>query len=847
MSEEELGAPRPLPLWARALAAAALFALPLVFGDRHALRTAAALFARRAIVAAGAGADGLFGVGGPDTLLALVLVCSGLSTLGAVVLVLRSPRQPRLGYALFAGGWIVSTVLACFAAVQSESAVRGELLAAVQESLVIRALLVSEVRVHADVTFGLGATLVLGLASARVLRAPPRTAAGIGLVAAALAVAVAVRVTGRPLSRCHLLGLAPIALAAAGALRNTSARDRALGVGALLGATLALDHGAHLAAVARALRLLYDATPANAVIGAPELAPLASIERASARLLAGDAVALLLAASAHGLAARSIGRAVATAAWPLTVCLAFDSALMAMSSSVAGSYARYEAFAVPAHDQERDHPPHPRAPFARVDEGGRVSWAESSEPFEARARSYVDLIADPRASVSSVLKVADGLAREGARRSGANKENVHFAWIARPAAEVDAPRSLAFGGLVGTRRAAIPVELTAVVDAATAAALERSSGATEWVVVSVDPSGATAQLSRRAQTRRVSAAELDGSALDAVGAPTSGVILAVVARADDTTSDVLPWVVALSRAAHARAGTTGRDVTRAVVVTQDRAGVARHVLGRPPPKAPAAAAAAAARPSAGCGRSEHLPAFSRRAVKVGEAERAYDLVVPTSGAPPRALVVAFHGGGGDPDEMRRELDLERHMPDAIVAYPAGRRGVWDLDTPAKDNADLAFFDKLLEFVTKAECVDESRVFLTGYSMGGYFATQLSCRRSTKVRAIVTHAAGGPALPRDERDEDGHPDCPGKVAALVLHGEKDDNVVPREGRGTLQHFRVRSGCSRATTPAPPSPCVAMDGCAREAPVGACTVPDLGHWIWPDEGGRATAAFFSRLSP
>jgi hypothetical protein len=40
---------------------------------------------------------------------------------------------------------------------------------------------------------------------------------------------------------------------------------------------------------------------------------------------------------------------------------------------------------------------------------------------------------------------------------------------------------------------------------------------------------------------------------------------------------------------------------------------------------------------------------------------------------------------------------------------------------------------------------------------------------------------------------------------------------------------------------------MDGCAREAPVGACTVPDLGHWIWPDEGGRATAAFFSRLSP
>lgn len=843
MSEEELGAPRPLPLAVRALAAAALVALPLVFGNRHALRTAAALFARRAITSAGS-PDALFGA---DGLLALALGFTALSVLGAVVLVLRSPRQPKLGYALFAGGWIVSTVLACFAAVQGESAVRGEILAAVQESLVVRALLTSEVRVHADVTFGLGATIVLALASARVLAAPPRTAAGVGLVVAAVIVAVVVRATGRPLSRCHVLGLAPIALAAAGALRNTSARDRALGVGALLGATLALDHGAHLAAVSRALRLLYDATPAGGIVGVADLAPLASIERASMRLMAGDAVAILLAASAHGLGARSIGRALATAAWPLTVCLAFDSALMAASSSVAGLYARYDAFAVPAFSGDRDHPPHPRAPFARVDEAGRVSWAETNEPFEARTRSYVDLVADPRASVASVLKAADGLVREGSRRSGASKENVHIAWIARPAAEVDAPRSLAFGGLAGTRRAAVPVELAAVVDAATAVSIERSSGGSEWVVVSVDPSGTTAQVTRRSQSRRVSAAELDARALDAVAAPSSGLVLAVVARGDDTTSDVLPWIVALSRAAHARAGTTGRDVTRRVVLTQDRAGIARHVLGRPPPKAPAPPTTAAARPSAGCGRAEHLPAFSRRAVKVGDSERAYDLVVPTTGSTPRALVVAFHGGGGDPDEMRRELDLERHMPDAIVAYPAGRRGVWDLDTPAKDNPDLAFFDKLHEFVTKAECVDESRVFLTGYSMGGYFATQLSCRRSTKVRAVVMHAAGGPILPPDERDEDGHPDCPGKVAALVLHGDKDDNVVPREGLGTLQHFAARSGCSRTSTPAAPSPCVALEGCSREAPVGACTVPDLGHWIWPTEGGRATAEFFARLSP
>lgn len=848
-TEAEAGPARGAPLVARAGAALAIVALPLIFGNRHALRTQAALFVRGAIVALGSpsGVDALFGPRGTvDLLLALAMAFTGVATLGAVVLALRSPRQPRLAFGAFAGGWIVSSILGCAAAMASESEVRGRFLGAVQESMIVRLLLGSEVRVHSDVAFGLGAALVLALASMRTLRAPPRTARAIALVALAVGIAIAARAVGRPLSRCHLLGLLPIAIAAAGAVRTQSPRDRALGIGALVGAALALDHAAHLATVARALRLLYDATPAGAVVVAGDLEAIAAAERASLGIFAADALAVLLAASAHGLSGAQIGRALATAAWPLTVCVAWDSAAASATSSVAALYARYEAFDAPAVDAPRVHAPHPKAPLARVDAQGKISWAESNEPFVAREAAVVDLVVDPDARVAAVLRAADALAKEGSRRTGANKDKVQFGWIARPLAEERARRSWSMGGLAATRRATLPVVHAATVDAGLVTELEKASGSGEWVVVNVDPSGTSALVSSRAASRRAAGPAAIAAELEALGLDGPFPNLALVPRPDDTAKDAAPWAAALLGAVHARAGTAGRDRTVRVVVTHDRAGVTRHALTRPPAKAKPAPPVAA-RPSPGCGRGEHLPAFSRRAVRAGGRERAYDLAVPSGGAGPRPLVFAFHGGGGTPEDMRAELALEAAMPDAIVAYPAGRGGVWDIVSPPKDNADLAFFDEVLAFVLKAECVDESRVFLTGYSMGGYFATQLACRRAPQIRAIATHAAGGPYLGPDEIDEDGQPRCPGRVAALVVHGKLDDNVVPREGEGTLRHFRTRSACSSRSSPLAPAPCVSWDGCASDAPVASCWVPDVGHFVWPTEGGKAVAAFFGRFSP
>jgi poly(3-hydroxybutyrate) depolymerase len=56
------------------------------------------------------------------------------------------------------------------------------------------------------------------------------------------------------------------------------------------------------------------------------------------------------------------------------------------------------------------------------------------------------------------------------------------------------------------------------------------------------------------------------------------------------------------------------------------------------------------------------------------------------------------------------------------------------------NRDVALFDDLLALVTTNLCIDESRVFTTGFSFGAMMSYALSVGRASKLRAAVTMAA-----------------------------------------------------------------------------------------------------------
>jgi polyhydroxybutyrate depolymerase len=248
-------------------------------------------------------------------------------------------------------------------------------------------------------------------------------------------------------------------------------------------------------------------------------------------------------------------------------------------------------------------------------------------------------------------------------------------------------------------------------------------------------------------------------------------------------------------------------------------------------------------PSEGCSKGK--PGEQRGlSINVRGSQRAYDLSVPSSYDAKKSypLVFAFHGGGGDAQSARETFRFSRIAGnDAIFVYPSAHDGNWDLDSPADDNEDVAFFDAVVASLEASHCVDKTRIFATGYSNGGYFSNQLGCRRGNVLRAIASHAGGGPYGGDDGYDDSGHLKCNGKpVAAMIFHSEDDDTVSVEDGESSVAHWRWANSCNARTSQAAPDPCVSFDGCKN--PVVWCGISGIGHDFW-SEGAAATFRFFA----
>lgn len=257
-----------------------------------------------------------------------------------------------------------------------------------------------------------------------------------------------------------------------------------------------------------------------------------------------------------------------------------------------------------------------------------------------------------------------------------------------------------------------------------------------------------------------------------------------------------------------------------------------------------------ANPSGGCGGARGAVGYAaKQSIQAAGKARTYGLFVPEGYDGSRALplVFVFHGSGGSGDSIRKSYPLEGVANGGgIFVYPDGNGGEWNLDAKADKNPDIALFDALTGELSTRYCVDKRRIFATGYSNGGYFANQLGCRRGNTLRAIASHAGGGPFGDNDEYDERGDLVCPeSPVAALLAHGAGDSSVGIDEGEKSLAHWRRANGCQEGSRPYDPSPCVAYDGCNASRPVVWCKVPGLGHVVWPENGSKVTWAFFTSL--
>jgi polyhydroxybutyrate depolymerase len=254
------------------------------------------------------------------------------------------------------------------------------------------------------------------------------------------------------------------------------------------------------------------------------------------------------------------------------------------------------------------------------------------------------------------------------------------------------------------------------------------------------------------------------------------------------------------------------------------------------------------------GESTVLPRITRGAPGPTRVEptriegRPVVLVQPVTIDPTKKLplVVIFHGDGGDAESMHYHWPWEKVLGDvAVFAYADARHPLsWDLETP-RDNKDVAYVVSLVDAIASRLPIDRTRVFMSGYSNGGFFANVVACQRSDLVRAIASNAGGAP-YNQAERWPNGFPKCPGQkaVAAMALHGRRDFGVTLDSGRFSAEYWAAVDGCNVAEMETTGYiECLSYRGCPAGKNVVWCEVPDLGHWVW-DHAAEASWTFFER---
>lgn len=173
-----------------------------------------------------------------------------------------------------------------------------------------------------------------------------------------------------------------------------------------------------------------------------------------------------------------------------------------------------------------------------------------------------------------------------------------------------------------------------------------------------------------------------------------------------------------------------------------------------------------------------------RTLTVQGVPRTYVLHVPAHLPRNRsaALILAFHGGGGDGAGMERLTGFSALADRAgfAVAYPDGLDWDWNdgraLAPGSQRHAgarDVEFVAALIDTLTAELRPDPRRVFATGFSNGATFTQHAAARLGGRLAAIAA-VAGGMAEPVTEADSTGDP-----VSVLLVHGTADP-VVPFGG-------------------------------------------------------------------
>jgi polyhydroxybutyrate depolymerase len=254
-----------------------------------------------------------------------------------------------------------------------------------------------------------------------------------------------------------------------------------------------------------------------------------------------------------------------------------------------------------------------------------------------------------------------------------------------------------------------------------------------------------------------------------------------------------------------------------------------------------------ATPSTGCTATD-WPMAGTQQLTVEGTEREFIVAIPEEydSSQPYRLAFAFHGRTGTAEQIAGGFGggyygmLSRLGDSTILVSPQGlgtESDPEDTGWPNTNGRDITFVRAMIDWLSESYCIDQSRIFSTGFSYGGIMSNAIGCQMPDVFRGIAP-MAGAMFFGRGGDCED-----PPGIATWMVHGSADETVTFEQGETARDVFLAKNGCDTATEPVPVEPegCVAYQGCEPATPLIWC-VHDGAHVI-PSFAQDGISEFFA----
>ena len=239
--------------------------------------------------------------------------------------------------------------------------------------------------------------------------------------------------------------------------------------------------------------------------------------------------------------------------------------------------------------------------------------------------------------------------------------------------------------------------------------------------------------------------------------------------------------------------------------------------------------------SSGCGVATTLTSGNGKTITVGSTSRTYNLKLPDNYDmnKPYKLMMAYHWMNGTANNVTSDNYYGLWSLSAgstVFVAPQGNNNQWS----NSGGADVEFSKTLITQLESQLCIDTSRIFCEGFSMGGSMSYAMACAMPDVIRAVAVHS-GGPMSGCVTHSK--------PVAYFMTHGTSDSVCTyPGYGVPQLQDFAKLNKCTspdptlsatafEALLPNPTSSaksCVDFQGCTAGYPTRSCLF--VGDHTW-----------------